>query len=92
MKDLRIESDDVIVYYDNQDKIQLGKNNMFHDETKHIRVRYHFIQDDVNSRKLKVADISTNDNGADLFTKSLQGPKFLKCSNMLDVGGGCSRP
>lgn len=35
----------VVLFSDSQSAIQLCKNHVFHDRTKHINVRYHYIRD-----------------------------------------------
>ncbi|GJZ99349.1 retrotransposon protein, putative, ty1-copia subclass [Tanacetum coccineum] len=66
----------VIVNCDNQSAIHLSRNAMFHERTKHINVRYHFIREIVESKEIEVAKIGTKDNAADAFTKVVPGPKF----------------
>jgi hypothetical protein len=44
---------------------------MFHDRMKHIKVDYHFIRDWRVKKLLDVRFISSNDQIADDFTKSL---------------------
>ena len=34
-----------IIYCDNQSCIKLFENSVFHNRSKHIEIRYHFIQD-----------------------------------------------
>ena len=34
-----------LIYYDNQSCIQLFENPLFHDRSKHIEIRYHFIRE-----------------------------------------------
>ncbi|GJZ92901.1 hypothetical protein Tco_0664966, partial [Tanacetum coccineum] len=80
------ESESVIVNCDNQSAIHLSRNAMFHERTKHINVRYHFIREIVESKEIKVAKIGTKDNAADAFTKVVPGPKFKYCMKILGVG------
>jgi len=35
----------IVIHYDNQNCIKLSWNLVFHDPSKHIDIRYHFIQD-----------------------------------------------
>jgi hypothetical protein len=42
---------------------------MFHERTKHIDIKYHFICDVFEKGKLKVCKISTHDNPPDMMTK-----------------------
>jgi hypothetical protein len=39
------ELDPIVIYYDNQSFIKLFENLVFHDRSKHIEIRYHFMQD-----------------------------------------------
>ncbi|GJT87483.1 retrotransposon protein, putative, ty1-copia subclass [Tanacetum coccineum] len=76
----------VIVNCDNQSAIHLSRNAMFHERTKHINVRYHFIREIVESKEIEVAKIGTEDNAADAFTKVVPGLKFKYCMEILGVG------
>ncbi|GKA21706.1 retrovirus-related pol polyprotein from transposon TNT 1-94 [Tanacetum coccineum] len=76
----------VIVNCDNQGAIHLSRNAMFHERTKHIKVRYHFIREIVESKEIEVVKIGTDDNAADAFTKVIPGPKFKYCMEILGVG------
>ena len=49
---------------------------MFHACTKHIEVDYHFVCEKVLRRDVMLKFISTHDQLADLFTKSLPSPRF----------------
>ncbi|GJR86958.1 retrovirus-related pol polyprotein from transposon TNT 1-94 [Tanacetum coccineum] len=75
----------VVVNCDNQSAIHLSRNAMFHEKTKHINVRYHFIREIVESREIEVAKIGTKDNAADAFTKVVPG-QFKYCMEILGVG------
>jgi Reverse transcriptase (RNA-dependent DNA polymerase) len=46
---------------DNNSAISLCKNPVFHDRRKHIDTRYHFIRENVESGKISVEHIETND-------------------------------
>ena len=61
---------------DNQGAIALAKDNKFHSRTKHIDLRYHFIREAVEERKIKMEYIPSSENVADIFTKALPRPKF----------------
>ena len=51
--------------------------------TKHINVRYFFIQDRIQKGEMDVKYCPTDDMIADFFTKPLQGAKFIKFRNMI---------
>jgi hypothetical protein len=73
------------VFCDNQSAIFLTKDQMFHDRTKHIDVRYHFVREVIARGDFKVIKIHTNDNPADVFTKCLPVAKFSLCLNLVGL-------
>ena len=64
------------VLVDNKSAIQLCKNPVFHDRSKHIETRYHFIRESVESGKIAVEYINTDEQLADILTKPLGRIKF----------------
>jgi hypothetical protein len=56
--------------------LALAKNPVFHDRSKHIRIKYHFIRDCLEDGSIKVNHIATTDQLADILTKSLGKAKF----------------
>ena len=52
-----------------QSAIHLIKNQRFHESTKHIDIRFHFIRDVVEEGAIKVEKVITDDNDADMLTK-----------------------
>jgi len=73
------------VYCDSQSTIHLTKNQMYHEGTKHIDVRYHFIREIIGQGQIVVKKIGTEDNSADMFTKPLPGLKFKHCLDLIGV-------
>ena len=68
----------IAINCDNQGAIALSKDNKFHARTKHIDLRYHFIRECIDEKKVTVDYVSTNENVSDIFTKTLPKPKFSK--------------
>jgi hypothetical protein len=66
---------------DRQSALALAKNSVFHERSKHIQVRYHFICDCLAEGSIKERYINTKDQLSDLLTKPLGRIKFLElCS------------
>ncbi|GJV01276.1 putative ribonuclease H-like domain-containing protein [Tanacetum coccineum] len=64
------------IFIDNQSTICIVKNPVFHQRTKHIEIRHHFIRDANEKNLIQVLKIHTDDNVADLLTKTFDGPRF----------------
>jgi hypothetical protein len=48
------ELDPTVIYCDNQSCIKLSENPVFHDRSKHIEIRYHFIRDKIQKGAVKL--------------------------------------
>ena len=60
---------------DNYAALKLINNPEFHNRTKHMDIRYHFIRERVHSGDIATRCVATKDNLADLLTKGLGKPK-----------------
>ena len=70
---------------DNQSAIILSKNPVHHNRTKHIDTRYHFIRKCVEEKRIEVVYVKTEDQLADVLTKSLGRLKFLEMRGCLGI-------
>ena len=75
------------LFCDNQSAIFITKDHMFHEMTKHIDVRYHFVHEIIAQGYIIVSKVGTQDNHSDMITKSLHIAEFVHYSNL--VGLGC---
>eukprot|EP00253_Pinus_taeda_P010284 PITA_10284 len=65
------------VYCDNQSCIKLSKNPVFHDRSKHIDIRCHFIRGCVHRGVVQLQYVPTEDQVANILTKALGRAKFI---------------
>lgn len=72
------EPKEVVIKVDNQSAISFCKNSVHHDRSKHIDTRYHFIRDCVEDGKINEEHVRTDEQLADILTKSLGRIKFLE--------------
>ncbi|KAK9051372.1 hypothetical protein SSX86_027999 [Deinandra increscens subsp. villosa] len=86
VQELGLHVQDTKICCDNQGAIALAKNSVFHERTKHINVRFHFIRDIVNEGKVVLEYVNTQENCSDVFTKALPASKFLKCLTLMNIG------
>jgi hypothetical protein len=61
----------IVIHYDNHSGIKLSENLVFHDRSKHIDIRYHFLRDCVQRGAVRLQYIQTDDQMIDIFTKAL---------------------
>ncbi|KAK4400510.1 Retrovirus-related Pol polyprotein from transposon TNT 1-94 [Sesamum angolense] len=71
LKEIGFLKQKVTIYSDSQYGIQLCKNLVFHDRTKHIDVRYHFIRDIVGNENVNLEKIRSEEKPAVMGTKCL---------------------
>ncbi|GKB58681.1 retrovirus-related pol polyprotein from transposon TNT 1-94 [Tanacetum coccineum] len=82
--DYDIRLDDVPIMCDNKGVIDLSKNPVQHSRTKHIEIRHHFLQDNVQKGHVSIEKVSFEDNIADILTEPLKRESF----NYLRLGLG----
>jgi hypothetical protein len=73
------------VWCDNLGATYLSVNPVFHARTKHIEVDYHFVREQVTRKQLNRRFISTKDQLADGFTKSMSAQKLLHFQHNLNL-------
>lgn len=76
LSELGIHDTVPIIKCDNQAAISLSKYNTNHKRSKHIEIRYHFIRNLSERREIQVEYIKSNQNTADIFTKSIAKDQF----------------
>jgi len=74
-----------IIFSDNQGAIDLSRNPGHHHRTKHIDIRHHFIREVQEAGVIALKFIPTNEQPADMLTKSLVGPKHDACCHAVNL-------
>jgi hypothetical protein len=72
-----------VIHFDNQSCIKLSENPMFHDGSKNIEIRCHFISDRVQKGAVQLQYIPTNEHLVNIFTKPLAKGKFVPFQDKL---------
>jgi hypothetical protein len=74
---------------DNQAANALAEDPSFHARAKHIDVKWHYIRECTENGHITVSYVPSRDNVADILTKPLPGPQFLRLRSFL---GLCDYP
>ena len=64
------------VRIDNKSAIELAKNPVHHERSKHIDVRFHFIREHVKEKNVHLCHVASRDQIADVLTKPLSRNLF----------------
>jgi hypothetical protein len=70
---------------DSKSALTLAKNPVFHEWSKHIRVRHHFIRGCLEEESIKAGYINTKDQLTELLTKPLGRIRFLKLCSKIEM-------
>ena len=63
----------------------MTKNPVFHNCSKHIELKFHFIREKVKEKEIKLKFCKTEDQLADIFTKPISQDKFLYFRRKLGI-------
>ncbi|GKV31573.1 hypothetical protein SLEP1_g40251 [Rubroshorea leprosula] len=74
------------IYVDNKSSIALAKNPQFHERSKHIDTKYHYVRQCVEDKVVQLIFVKSHDQMADILTKALKFDDFKKLRSCLGVG------
>src|SRR5882724_647464 len=73
-------NDPVLIYLDNSGAVALSENPVFHNQSKHIDIRWHYIRDLIQSKIIRSSHIPGIYNGADFLMKALSRTEHEHCA------------
>nr|GEW30117.1 hypothetical protein [Tanacetum cinerariifolium] len=76
LTDYGFDFNKIPLYCDNRSAVALCCNNVQHSRSKHIDIRHHFIQEQVERGVVELYFVSTDYQLADIFTKALPRQRF----------------
>jgi len=83
LNELGINIGSIPINGDNQGSIFIGSNPTQEKRSKHIDIRYHYIRQCVEEKKVSLYFVEGAENPADMFTKNLGHVKFQKFRGQL---------
>ncbi|KAE8732520.1 Detected protein of unknown function [Hibiscus syriacus] len=73
------------IYLDSRSAIELEKNPVHHERSKHIDLKFYFIREHVKENEIELVHVKSEDQAADIFTKPLSTRLFEKMRNLLGM-------
>ena len=80
-----LELEPTLIHCDNQSCVNLTENLVFHDKSKHIKIKYQYIRDMVQRGVVELQYISTDERIAGILTKPLSRLKYEYFRDKLGV-------
>ena len=86
LKELRVvNTGPMVLHCDNKATIEIARNPVHHDRTKHVEIDRHFIKEKIEEGALKLDYIPTNRQTADILTKALPRNSFEELKSKLGM-------
>ena len=83
--EMKIGKESVLLLGDNESSLKLAMNPVFHQRSKHIRIKYHSLRDRVEEGLIELCKVDTGLNAADMLTKNV-GVGVLKiCKSLVGM-------
>ena len=75
----------VLIYTDNVGAVALSENPVFHNQSKHIDIHWHYIRDLIRSKIIHSSHIPRIHNGTDFLTKALSHAEHERCAKFIGM-------
>ena len=83
--EMRIGTEKVLLLGDNESSLKLAMNPVFHQRSKHIRIKYHSLRDRVEEGLIELGKVDTGLNAADMFTKNVGVGVLKVCKGLVGM-------
>ncbi|XP_052735485.1 secreted RxLR effector protein 161-like [Vigna angularis] len=80
-----MQEENVLIRLDNRLTIDLAKNPINHERSKHVDVRFHFIQKKMKKGSVKLEHVKSKKQISDIFTKALPTTSFQKLRKLIGM-------
>ena len=74
-----------VIKGDNEGSVTLTHNPQFHQRSKHIQIRYHWVRNLISEKVLDIHNCTDAEQTADVLTKALPKPKHTRHTQEMGV-------
>ncbi|KAI4387770.1 hypothetical protein MLD38_000175 [Melastoma candidum] len=85
LEDYDLHFNNIPIMCDNTSAINLSQNHVYHSRSKHIELRYHFLRDHIQSGRIDIQYVNTEQQLTDILTKPLDKKMFEYLRNELGI-------
>lgn len=86
LKELKVaRNNKMTLFCDNKAAIEIAKNLVHHDRTKHVEIDRHFIKEKLDTKMVELTHVPSSFQIADVLTKALPKSKFDIMKSKLDM-------
>ena len=82
---MRIGKGSVLLLGDNEYSLKLALNPVFHQRSKHIRIKYHSLRDRVEEGLIELCKVDTGLNAAGMITKNMGVGVLKVCKSLIGI-------
>ena len=86
-EEMCIGKSSVLLLGDNESSLKLAMNPVFHQRSKHIRIKYHSLRDRVEEGLIELCKVDTGLNAADMMTKNVGVGVLKMCKGLIGMVG-----
>ena len=83
--EMEIGKMNVLLLGDNESSLKLAMNPVFHQRSKHIRIKYHSLRDRVEEGLIELCKVDTGLNAADMMTKNVGVGVLKVCKGLVGM-------
>jgi hypothetical protein len=77
------EGEPITIYEDNEGTISQANNNIMNKATRTIALKFHYIREEIEAKRICLTPVASQDQLGDLLTKSLGSVSFSKLRNLV---------